>query len=85
MLCGRLVLQIVKEHDSDWSYERRNASQHAMGSDVGNKNHSQYFCRGLKNEEVMHDVMTATILSVLTTIDSATLRVRVFAVCCSRR
>ena len=77
MTCGRLVLQIIKEHDSERSYERRVAAQYAMGLDMGNKNHSRYFCRGLK--KAMHDVMTATIQSVLTTIDPVTLRAPAFA------
>ena len=77
MICGRLVLQIIKEHDSERSYERRVAAQHAMGSDMGNKNHSWHFCRGLKKS--MHDVMTSTIQTVLVTIDPATGRAPAFA------
>lgn len=77
MTCGRLVLQIIKEHDSEHSYERRVTAQHAMGTDVGNKKHSRRFCRGLK--KAMHDVMTDTIQSVLTTVDPATLRAPAFA------
>jgi len=77
MICGRLVLQIVKEHDSERSYERRIAAQHAMGSDVGNKNHSWAFYRGLK--KAMHTVITDTIQTVLITIDPTTLRAPAFA------
>ena len=40
LLCGRLVLQNLKEHDSDASYERRVAGARASGSNVGTKNHS---------------------------------------------
>jgi hypothetical protein len=71
------VLQIVKEHDSENSYERRVAGQHAMGTNMGNKNHSRAFCRALKKS--MHTVITDTIQTVLTTIDPATLRAPAFA------
>lgn len=77
MTCGRLVLQIIKEHDSERSYERRVAAQHAIGTNMGNKNHSTRFCRGLK--KAMHDVTTDIIQTVLTTIDPATLRAPPFA------
>lgn len=77
LACGRLVLQLTKEHDSNLSYERRIANLRVLGVDVGNKNHSQEFCARLKRS--MWAVTTATIQSALTTVQPATLRAPAFA------
>jgi hypothetical protein len=77
LACGRLVLQLTKEHDSNLSYERRIANLRVLGVDVGNKNHSKEFCAGLKRS--MWAVTTATIQTALTTAQPATLRPPAFA------
>jgi hypothetical protein len=77
MLCGRLVLQNLKEHDSDASYERRIAGSRASGANVGTKNHSQALVPKLRAS--MCKVLTTGFQKLLTSPDVATGRPPAFA------
>ena len=75
--CGRMVLQGVKEHDSMRSYERRIATEVAMGNPVGTKNHSQEFAS--KFTDALHDETAQLVQEALQKPDPATGRPRPFA------
>jgi hypothetical protein len=77
VLCGRLVLQNIKEHDSDASYERRLATARVAGNDVGTKNQSRAFVPKLRHS--MAAVLYAGFARLLTTKDVATGRPPPFA------
>jgi hypothetical protein len=77
ILCGRLVLQNIKEHDSDSSYERRLAGAKVAGSDVGSKNASRKFVPKLRAS--MHAVLIEGFMKLLTTACVATGRLPAFA------
>ena len=70
MTCASLVYQNLWEHDSYRSYERRIASQYAMGTYIGTKNHSREFARGLTDS--IYTVTVECLQSALTTPDLAT-------------
>ena len=74
---GKLVLQNVKEHDSDNSFERRVATQQSMGTSVGSKQHSRFFAKGLRKS--MHAVLTSGFEKLLLQNDVATGRPPPFA------
>ena len=75
---GRLVLQNVKEHHSDQSYERAVSTAKALGQNVGTKNHSRKFVPRLRKS--MHHVLNSIFSRVLTELDPATKRPPAFAV-----
>ena len=63
MACASLVYSNLWEQDSYRSYERRVATQHAMGTYVGTKNHSREFARGFASS-----VYTTTVECLQTAI-----------------
>ena len=78
ILCGRLVLQNLKEHDSDASYERRVAGARVSGAKVGSKNHSFHLVPKLRAS--MAKVLTGGFQKLLLAPDPATGRPPAFAV-----
>eukprot|EP00966_Prymnesium_polylepis_P137688 3182044-Prymnesium_polylepis.1 len=77
VLCGRLVLQNLKEHDSDRSYERRVAGAKVSGADVSTKNHSFQLVPKLRRS--MCQVLYSGFTKLLVTPDPATGRPPPFA------
>ena len=75
---GKLVLQCVKEHDTDRSFERRVSTVHDLGVDVGSKNHSRKFVPRLRHS--MHAVIVESLQTLLATPMAATKRPPPFAV-----
>jgi hypothetical protein len=75
---ARLVLQNVKEHQSDKSYERSVATAKALGQNVGTKNHSRGFVPRLRKS--MRAVLNSTFTRLLTEPDPATKRPPAFSV-----
>ena len=75
---ARLVLQNVKEHDSDSSYERRVATANSLGVNVGTKNHSRRFVPRLRKS--MRAVCNESFTRLLSDPDPATKRPPAFAV-----
>ena len=67
---AKLVLQNIKEHDSDASFERRISAAKCMGSDVGTKNHSRAFVPKLRGS--MLAILVASFMTLLTTPEAAT-------------
>ena len=70
MVCASVVYANVWVHDSYRSYERRIASQYAIGTYVGTKNHSREFARGFTNS--IYTTTVDCIQTSLTTPDIAT-------------
>ena len=77
MNLGRIVLQQVREHDSDRSYERRVATARKNGTNVGTKMHNRMFVPRLRTS--MHAVLVKSIARALTEPDQATGRPRPFS------
>ena len=77
MTCAKLVLQNVKEHHADHSYERKIANAVASGQSVGTKQHSRKFVPRLR--ACMHKVLVSSFMLLLTTQMAATGRPPPFA------
>ena len=65
IMCSKVILQGVKKHDSDSSYEERITMLDSAGVQVGSKNHSRMFVPRLRNS--MHVVITGSMQKAFTT------------------
>eukprot|EP00966_Prymnesium_polylepis_P150326 3472454-Prymnesium_polylepis.1 len=75
--CAKLVLQNIKEHSSDSSYERKITTAKSMGMEVGTKHHSRMFVPPLR--AAMHSVLMKGFTRLLVEPDPVTTRPRPFA------
>ena len=71
---GKIILSLVKEHDSDNSFERRLATLSTMGMAVGTKNHSRMFVPRVRSS--MAKVLYKGFAKLLSEPDPATKRWR---------
>eukprot|EP00966_Prymnesium_polylepis_P164619 3805649-Prymnesium_polylepis.1 len=74
--CAKLVVQNIKEHSSDSSYERKITTAKSMGIEVGTKHDSRKLVPQLRT--AMHSVLMKGITRLLVEPDPVTKRPRPF-------